>query len=161
MTVTSWSSSLNSLATLRALTTRPRPSLDSVSVRITIATLVMLPLLSSTLMFSGSCTRPRNGVNGAKHPLQSFSPSSLDLRLSREGFFVVAGPKGVAKACTRTLLGGPINPLRLRCDLGLRLRTGVVETGGSHGHNNPHLHVMVAQSLAREPNLPEEIPTLE
>ena len=54
-----------------------------------------------------------------------------------------------------------MHPLRQKCDLGLKLRAGVVEAGGAHGHQDPHLHVVVAQSPARESHLPEEIAALE
>src|SRR5215218_9675471 len=41
------------------------------------------------------------------------------------------------------------------------MRARAVETALADGHQDPHLHVVVAESLARETNLPEEIPALE
>jgi hypothetical protein len=40
--------------------------------------------------------------------------------------------------------GRLIYPLGFRCDMGLRMRTRTVEAGGAHGHQYPHLLVVVA-----------------
>src|SRR3712207_4894655 len=59
------------------------------------------------------------------------------------------------------VLGRLLYPLGLGGDLALRLRPGAVEAGGAHGHQHPYLHVVVAQSLAREPYLPQKVAALE
>src|SRR5918994_1463486 len=54
-----------------------------------------------------------------------------------------------------------IHPLGCGRDMGLRMRSWTVEAGGAHGQQYPHTLVAVGQSLAREPNLPEEVSALE
>src|SRR5215210_1858911 len=54
-----------------------------------------------------------------------------------------------------------VHPLGLGCDPGLRVRSRAVEARGAHSHQDPNAHVVVAEGLAREPDLPEQIPALE
>src|SRR5215212_11789052 len=54
-----------------------------------------------------------------------------------------------------------IHPLRFRCDMGLRMRTRTVEAGRADGHQYSHTLVTVGKSLAREPDLPEEIALIQ
>jgi hypothetical protein len=45
--------------------------------------------------------------------------------------------------------------------MGLGMRAGTVEAGGLHGHQDPDLDVVVAERLAREPYLAEQVPFFE
>ena len=58
-------------------------------------------------------------------------------------------------------LGWLVHPLGLGRDPGLRVRPRDIQAGGAHGHQDPHAHVVVAEGLAREPSLTEQIPALE
>src|SRR3954447_9284114 len=57
-------------------------------------------------------------------------------------------------------LGGFLRPLGRRCNLGLRLVAGAVEPGRGYCQEYPHLHVVVADSLARETHLTEQVAAL-
>src|ERR687889_1362189 len=54
-----------------------------------------------------------------------------------------------------------LRPLGGRCDFGLGLVAGTVEAGRGHSHEDPHLHIVVADGLTREAHLPEEITVFE
>jgi hypothetical protein len=45
--------------------------------------------------------------------------------------------------------------------MGLRVRAWAVETRRSDGHQDPHLHVVIAEGLARKSYLPKEVSALE
>src|SRR5918998_6885629 len=54
-----------------------------------------------------------------------------------------------------------LRPLGGRRNFGLGLVAGPVEAGRGHSHEDPHLHVVVAEGLARETYLPEEVAAFE
>jgi hypothetical protein len=78
--------------------------------------------------------------------------------LSRKGSDPTAssGALGVFDSLNRLLY-----PIGERYDLRLGFGSGIVEAGRRHGHQKPHLHVMVAEGRAREAYLPKEAAVFE
>src|SRR5215204_5265908 len=58
-------------------------------------------------------------------------------------------------------LGWLLHPLGERRDLGLGLGAGYAVARGGYGHQHSNLHVVVAQGLARKPDLPEKAAFVE
>src|SRR3712207_4416707 len=56
------------------------------------------------------------------------------------------------------LLIWPLQPNGRRGDLALGRVTSVPGPGSADGHQHPHLHVLLAQDLAREAYLPDDVP---
>ena len=54
-----------------------------------------------------------------------------------------------------------VHPFGVRGDVGFGVWAWAVEACRFYGHQDPHLHVVVAEGLAREPDLAEEVPALQ
>jgi hypothetical protein len=65
-------------------------------------------------------------------------------------------PPGVAR-----FSGGVVYPFRVWGDIGFGVWAGAVEAGGFHGHEDTDLDVVVAERLAREAHLAEQVPLFE
>src|ERR671911_2670420 len=107
---------------------------------------------------SSACARgPRPGstTSSSTCPASPTSPSWSSVSPGRS--FPTSPNVGGFRQALRRLL----HPLGGRRNFGLGLVAGTVEAGRGHSHEDPHLHVVVAEGLARETYLPEEVAAFE
>src|ERR671916_1460327 len=106
---------------------------------------------SSSACARGS--RPGSTTSSSTCPASPTSPSWSSVSQGR--LFPTSPNVGGFRQALRRLL----RPLGGRRNFGLV--AGTVEAGRGHSHEDPHLNVVVAEGLAREAHLPEEITAFE
>src|ERR671921_1679957 len=108
---------------------------------------------SSSACARGS--RPESTTSSSTCPASPMSPSWSSVSPGRS--FPTSPNVGGFRQALRRLL----RPLGGRRNFGLGLVAGTVEAGRGHSHEDPHLHIVVADGLARETYLPEEVAAFE